>query len=99
MFAKRNSIDAGSVDPLTPMTVSIAETASLRLTWTDLATGWNTEPVFNMTLAGGDVYDYSYDGPAIYYRYIANDGSEDAFYENFDGVNLTGLVKQKKIAI
>ena len=68
-------------------------------TWTDLATGWNTEPVFNMTLAGGDVYDYSYDGPAIYYRYIANDGSEDAFYENFDGVNLTNLVKQKKITI
>lgn len=66
-------------------------------TWTDLATGWNTEPVFNTALAGGDVYDYVYDGPVTYYRYIANDGSLDAFYSGFDGVNLTGLVKEKQI--
>lgn len=66
-------------------------------TWTDLATGWNTEPVFNTALAGGDVYDYVYDGPVTYYRYIANDGSLDAFYSGFDGVNLTGLIKEKQI--
>lgn len=66
-------------------------------TWTDLATGWNTEPVFNTALAGGDVYDYIYDGPVTYYRYIANDGSLDAFYSGFDGVNLTGLIKEKQI--
>ncbi len=66
-------------------------------TWTDLATGWNTEPVFNTALAGGDVYDYVYDGPVTYYRYIANDGSIDAFYSGFDGVNLTGLIKEKQI--
>ncbi len=67
--------------------------------WTDLATGWNTEPVFDTALAGGDVYEYTYDGPITYYRYIANDGSLDAFYENFDGVNIpTGLVKEKQIA-
>ena len=89
----------GSVGPQGPTGSTGPMGPSSFPTWTDLATGWNTEPVFNMTLAGGDVYDYSYDGPAIYYRYIANDGSEDAFYENFDGVNLTGLVKQKKIAI
>lgn len=66
-------------------------------TWTDLATGWNTEPVFNTALVGGDVYDYVYDGPVTYYRYIANDGSIDAFYSGFDGTNLTGLIKEKQI--
>lgn len=68
-------------------------------TWTDLAVGWNAEPSFNTSLAGGDVYTYTYDTGITYYRYIANDGSIDAFYDNFDGVNLTTLIIQKKISI
>lgn len=81
---------SGSVGPMGPSPFP---------TWIDLATGWNVEPVFNTALAGGDVYTYTYDGPATYYRYIATDGSIDAFYDNFDGVNLTDLVKEKKITI
>lgn len=68
-------------------------------TWTDLAVGWNAEPAFNTALAGGDVYTYTYDTGITYYRYIANNGSIDAFYDDFDGVNLTNLVKEKKITI
>lgn len=81
---------SGSVGPAGPSSFP---------TWTDLATGWNAEPVFNTALAGGDVYTYTYDGPATYYRYIATDGSIDAFYDNFDGATLSDLVKEKKITI
>lgn len=81
---------SGSVGPAGPSSFP---------TWTDLATGWNAEPVFNTTLVGGEVYTYTYDGPATYYRYIATDGSIDGFYENFDGITLTVLVKEKKITI
>lgn len=90
---------SGSIGPQGPSgSVGPAGPSSFP-TWTDLATGWNAEPAFNTALAGGDVYTYTYDGPATYYRYIATDGSMDAFYDNFDGVNLTDLVKEKKITI
>lgn len=68
-------------------------------TWIDLATGWNAEPTLNTTIPSGEVYTYTYNGPATYYRFIATDGSQDAFYENFDGVTLTDLVKEKQITI
>lgn len=90
---------SGSVGPQGPSgSVGPAGPSSFP-TWTDLATGWNAEPVFNTALADGDVYTYTYDGPATYYRYIATDGSIDGFYENFDGATLTVLVKEKKITI
>lgn len=68
-------------------------------TWTDLAVGWNAEPTFTAAIVGGDVYTYTYDTGITYYRYIADDGSIDAFYDNFDGVNLTTLIKEKKITL
>lgn len=81
---------SGSVGPIGPSSFP---------TWTDLATGWNAEPTLNATIPSGEVYTYTYDGPATYYRFIATDGSEDAFYNNFDGVVLSVLVKEKKISI
>lgn len=69
-------------------------------TWTDLAVGWNAEPTFTAAVVGGDVYTYTYDTGVTYYRYIADDGSEDAFYSSFNGVDKpTSLVEQKKINI
>ena len=68
-------------------------------TWIDLATGWNAEPVLHTALAGGDVYTYTFNNGGPYYRYIADDGSIDAFYESFDGVTLSGLVVEKEITL
>lgn len=66
-------------------------------TWIELATGWSTEPTLESTLTDGDVYKYVYSDGTTYYRYIANDGSEDSFYELFDGINLSSLVADKQI--
>lgn len=67
--------------------------------WINLATGWKEEPSLNTSLAGGDVYTYFYEGNITYYRYIANDGTIDAFYASFDGSILTDFVIEKKVTL
>lgn len=70
--------------------------------WMTLVRGFKTEPVFNTSTGSGDVYDYVYstsNNDVTYYRYIANDGSEDSFYENFSGGVLTNLLAKKQIIL
>jgi len=62
-------------------------------TWEYLVYNWSSEPVLNATIAGGDVYDYELDG-VTRYRFVPNpyDSTQDAFYSDFDGTNLTNLI-------
>ena len=67
-----------------------------------LVRGFKITPVFNTAIGTGDVYTYVYSTSATdktYYRYIATDGSIDAFYENFSGGNLSNLVAKKQIIL
>jgi len=63
------------------------------LTWSFLATTWSVEPTLNMSISGGDVYDYTLDGTTRY-RFVPTiyDATEDAFYTTFGGGLLTDLI-------
>lgn len=72
------------------------------LDWMTLVRGYSTTPVLTASLANGKVYAYTYySSPSnkIYYRYIASNGSEDSFYNSFDGVTFSGLIARKSITI
>jgi hypothetical protein len=84
--------------------ISIADCipASLSTNWMNLVRGYSVIPTLNAVIAGGDVYDYTFEtgGPNVtYYRYIATDMSIDGFYQNFDGINVTDLIVEKKITL
>lgn len=71
-------------------------------TWMDLVRGWKIEPTLNMVIAGGEVWNYVFQSSpsdVTYYRYIANDGSQDSFFETFSGGILTGLIASKQINV
>ena len=70
--------------------------------WMALARGWDVEPTLNTTIAGGEVWNYHYDngaGGVGYFRYIADDGSLDAFYSGFSDPTLSGFIVEKKIIL
>jgi hypothetical protein len=70
--------------------------------WMTLIRGYNTTPTLCATIVTGEVYTYAYNSSPsniTYYRYIATDGSEDAFYTYFSGNTLSGLVASKSIII
>ncbi len=67
--------------------------------WIDYTTGYNVEPVAVATTLPGEVYQYTYLPGVTYYRYIANNGSEDAFYTSFVDPTLTGQIAKKKLTI
>ena len=70
--------------------------------WMTLIRGYNAVPTLLQTIAGGDVYTYTYSTTGTdktYYRYIANDGSEDSFYSNFTGGTLNDLVAKKTVIL
>ena len=72
------------------------------LDWMTLVRGYNTTPTLCATIVTGDVYTYIYNSTPsniTYYRYIATDGSIDAFYTYFSGSTLSGLVASKSISI
>tara|TARA_R110002012_G_scaffold284722_1_gene475600 strand:- start:517 stop:1131 length:615 start_codon:yes stop_codon:yes gene_type:complete len=62
-------------------------------TWEYLVYNWSSEPTLNTAIVGGDVYDYELDG-VTRYRFVPNpyDSTQDAFYSDFDGTNLTNLI-------
>lgn len=71
-------------------------------TWMGLASGFKTEPTFNTTIGLGDVWNYVYSssgGDVTYYRLVPSGAADDAFYEDFDGSNLTNLVATKAITL
>lgn len=70
--------------------------------WMTLVRGYATVPVLSASITGGDVYTYTYistPSNVTYYRYIATDGTQDAFYTYFSGSTLSGLVATKSITI
>jgi hypothetical protein len=70
--------------------------------WMTLVRGYNTTPTLLATLGTGDVYTYIYNSSPsniTYYRYIATDGSVDAFYSSFNGTTVSGLVASKSITL
>lgn len=70
--------------------------------WMTLVRGYNTTPVLCAAITNGNVYVYTYDSfptNIIYYRYIANDNSDDSFYSYFNGNTLSGLIASKKIIL
>lgn len=70
--------------------------------WMTLVRGYNTTPTLLATIATGDVYTYVYNSSpsnVTYYRYIATDGTVDAFYTYYSGSTLSGLVASKSITI
>lgn len=62
-------------------------------TWEYLVYNWSSEPTLNTTIIGGNVYNYELDG-VTRYRLVPNpyDATQDAFYADFDGTNLTNLI-------
>jgi hypothetical protein len=65
---------------------------SARYTWIGLVTG--AVPTGPTVITGGQVYTYNY-GTTVRYRFINTAGTLDAFYSNFNGINVTGLLVSK----
>jgi hypothetical protein len=68
--------------------------------WIRLASEWTVAPVFNSSIAGGDVYDYTY-GSTTYYRFVPStyNPSQDAFYDTFVGGLLSGEIANRGYSI
>jgi hypothetical protein len=68
--------------------------------WARFATAWTVAPVFNSSISGGDVYDYTY-GSTTYYRFVpsAYDPSQDAFYDTFSSGLLSGEIANRGYSI
>jgi len=68
--------------------------------WINLASGWNVEPAIQTTTLPGEVYEYAFLGGSIYYRYIADDQSIDAFYDSYTAPDTLGsLVIRRRITV
>lgn len=62
-------------------------------TWEYLAYNWSEEPTLITAISSGDVYEYKLD-ESTRYRLVPNpyNATQDAFYSDFDGTNLTNLI-------
>lgn len=83
-------------------TVSAKYYQGTLLDWMTLVRGYKTVPTLLQTIAGGDVYTYTYSSSPTdktYYRYIATDGSEDSFYGSFVSGTLSNLIAKKGIIL
>ena len=62
-------------------------------TWNYYVSTWSTSPTLNTTLTSGEVFNYNLKG-VIKYRFVPTiyNPTQDAFYSNFDGLTLTGLI-------
>ena len=68
-------------------------------TWSDYANGPSEVPVLAATIASGEVYSYVYGATTLYRHIPTANPYGDAFYSNFDGTNLSGLVVSRSISI
>lgn len=100
-------VSANSVN-LTATNITVTNTVSAKfyqgtiLDWMTLVRGYKTTPSLLETIGGGEVYTYTFattGADKTYYRYIANDGSEDSFYGNFSNPTLSNLIATKKIIL
>jgi hypothetical protein len=71
---------------------------ALGLSWIDYIAGWASEPTFIENNGSGDVWEYTYADTTLY-RYIANDGSEDALYSSYTAPNLLDLVIKRIVEV
>lgn len=64
-----------------------------KYSWSFLSLTWSSEPVITASIVGGDVYTYSLSG-VDRYRFVPSPyaATNDSFYYNFDGMNLTGFI-------
>lgn len=69
----------------------VAKKSDINLSWIYLATSYDA--TFNSNITGGKVYSYTLNETTIY-RFVPSPytKSDDAFYENFDGTNLSDLI-------
>jgi hypothetical protein len=107
-YVSANSVNLTASNVFVNNNLTVTNTVSAKyfkgtiIDWMTLTRGFKIEPTFNSTIAGGDVYNYVYESSPTdktYYRYIATDGSEDAYYETFSGGNLSNLIAKKKITV
>lgn len=107
LFVSGGKVGINTELPTVELTVNGSISASNKIygtiiDWMTLTRGFKIEPTFNSTIAGGDVYDYVYSSTPTdktYYRYIATDGSEDAYYGTFSGGILSNIIAKKEIII
>ena len=64
--------------------------------WDYYALNWSEEPTLIASITEGDVYAYVLNG-ITRYRFVPTIYTpiEDAFYSDFDGTNLTGLISKR----
>lgn len=92
-------LDGAGALAIFPVTYTKSETDDLLdskrnlYTWEYLVLNWSSNPTINTAIIGGDVYDYTLNGTTRY-RFVPTtyDSTENAFYSNFDGVNLTDII-------
>ena len=77
-------------------TSSINNATQWAFSWEYLVANWTAIPTLNATITSGDVYNYNLDG-TIRYRFVPSTytPTQDAFYTNFDGTTLTGLITKR----
>lgn len=71
---------------------------SVDLTWTDYVTRWDVAPDLLASIPGGSVFGYVLNA-VVRYRFVPSIYAPDldAFYVNFDGMNLSGLIVTRSI--
>ena len=81
-----------SVESLIDEKIAESEAAST-VDWAYYVYHWSVAPTLNATITDGDVYEYTLKGTTRY-RFVPStyDPTQDAFYENFDGATLSGLI-------
>ena len=75
--------------------ITVLDILNEHQTWWDLIVG-KTSTGVPVTISSGIVTEFVYSGYSLY-RFVADDGTSDAFYSGFDGTNLTGLIKERYI--
>ena len=65
--------------------------------WINYVVGYSTEPQLTTSVLPGELYIYAYQDATTLYRFIADDNSEDAFYETYENDTLSGLVATKRM--
>jgi hypothetical protein len=88
------SIHTGEViDAAVARAITSAQPGDLALTWAALATTWDSPPTLAATIAAGAVYGYARGGVQRY-RLVPSPylAAQDAFYSEFDGTDLSGLI-------
>ncbi len=72
--------------------------AAAGLKWIDYVSNYAVEPVFEQSIASGDVYRYQYANDTLY-RLIGSNPYSDRFYSAFNGSAVSGLIIERAMTI